>query len=303
MNIESLGRRANGKWVLWDVNLEINPGEITGIFGRSESGKSTLARIIAGMDEPTRGSITLDCEVEKVSSFVSLALSAPAFAPELTIYENLDMFASLWGIPGRRRVKEIAFLMQLLNLTDSRSIRAGRLSSGVLRRLELARALIADAPALVIDSLLDTLDHDVFEKLWEHLLRLKREESRAIIILTSRGKVAEMCGRMVVLHRGRIVFLGPPDDFRRLAGEDMVVLGDITSPQVKSRIKEKFAVVIQEEEGFLSFRVTNGERMVGDLLSEFGTDLSCVYLKRPTLEDALDVIGSGEASVVTGAGK
>jgi hypothetical protein len=106
-----------------------------------------------------------------------------------------------------------------------------------------------------------------------------------------------MCGKLAVIHRGRINFVGRADDFRRLAGEDMVVLGDITNPSVRSRIREQLSVVIQEEDGFLSFRVNNGERMISDLLSEYGTDLGCVYLKRPTLEDALDVVAAGGLNV------
>ena len=103
--------------------------------------------------------------------------------------------------------------------------------------------------------------------------------------------------RLAVIHRGRISFLGRPDDFRRLAGEDVVVLGDVTNPALRNRIQERISVVIQEEEGFLSFRVANGERVVSDLLMEFGSDLGCVYLKRPTLDDALDVLAAGPATV------
>ena len=101
---------------------------------------------------------------------------------------------------------------------------------------------------------------------------------------------------------GKIGFLGRPEDFRRLAGEDVVVLGDMANPLTRSRIAEQLSVVIQEEDGFLSFRVANGERVVGELLSEFGNEMSCVYLKRPTLEDALDVLARGGSSVAAGTG-
>jgi ABC-type multidrug transport system ATPase subunit len=157
----------------------------------------------------------------------------------------------------------------------------------------LARALVADAPLTLIDSLLDSLDPKIFERVWDHLLKLRRGEMKSFVIFTSLGKIAESCGRIAVIHRGQTVFAGRPEDFRRFAGEDMVVLGDVSNPLVRSRIKEQISVEIKEEDGFLSFRVTNGQRMVGDLLSEFGSELSCVYLKRATLEDALDVIATG----------
>lgn len=295
IKIESLSRRTGGVWALWDVNLEIDEGEIAAIFGRSGSGKSALARVIAGLDEPSSGRVVW--EGHEITCQASVALDAPAFAPDLTVYENMDMFAALWGVPRRKRAREISFLLELFKLSDFTAVRVECLSMGMLRRLEIARALVADAPLTVVDSLLDTLDPDILEKLWDHLLNLRRTESKSFLIMTSRGKIAETCGRIAVIHRGRINFVGRPDDFRRLAGEDMVVLGDITNPSVKSRIREQLSMVIQEEDGFLSFRVSNGERMVGDLLAEFGSDLSCVYLKRPTLEDALDVVAAGGLNV------
>lgn len=295
----NLSKRIGGRSVLWDISLEVDPGEILGVFGRSDSGKTALARVLAGLDEPSGGAVNPG--EPEAEPRISLALERPAAAPELTVYENLGLFAALWGVPRKRRAKEISSLLELMRLSDRRSVRAEALSSGALRRLELARALIADSPLTVIDGLLDSLDSDILEKLWEHLLTLRRE-GKSFLITTSSGRIAEMCGRIAVLSRGRIGFLGRPDDFRRLAGEDLVVLGDVKSPLLRNKIQERLAVVIQEEEGFLSFRVTHGERVVSDMLAEFGSELSCVYLKRPTLEDALDVLAGGGTAVVAGVG-
>lgn len=295
LTLNKLGMRVGVRWILRDVTLEVGAGEIVGVFGRSDSGKSTLARLIAGLNEPTSGSVEMGELDGLAHTAVSVASSAPAFAPEFTVYENLEMFASIWQVPRKKRAKEITFLIELLRLGDQRGARAETLSSGALRRLELARAMVADAPLLVIDSLLDTLDQDLFEKVWEHLLKLRRDEMKSVLVLTSVGKLAGMCARIVVLHRGRVGYIGGPDDFRRIAGDDMIVLGDMDNPTTRNRISERFSVIISEDDGFLSFRVGNGERMVGDLLAEFGSELSCVYLKRPTLDDALNVIHGGAA--------
>jgi ABC-type multidrug transport system ATPase subunit len=152
----------------------------------------------------------------------------------------------------------------------------------------------------MFDSLLDTLDPHLLQKLWDYLLGIRRDERKSIIILTSSSKIAETCGRIAVIHNGSIVYSGRPDDFRRLAGEDMIVLGDIANPMLRNRIQDRLSVVIQEEDGFLSFRVANGERMITDLLAEFGQELGCVYLKRPTLDDALNIL-YGDSPIVTSA--
>lgn len=300
--LKNLSKHGVGTWALWDVTLEVGAGEIVGVFGRSGSGKSMLASILAGLEEPTSGSVGVG-EPESIRPFKpSVAFSSPAYAPELTVYENLDMFASACGMPGRRRAKDVSAMIERLKLSEWRSVRACSLSSGVLGRMEIARALLADSPVTVIDSLFDTLDPGVFESLWDYLLDLKRAMGKSFVILTASSKVAEVCGRMAVINAGRIGFLGRPEDFRRLAGEDMVVLGDVGNPLTRSRIQEQLSVVIQEEDGFLSFRVANGERVVGELLSEFGNELSCVYLKRPTLDDALDVLARGGSNIAAGTG-
>ncbi|MCX6343892.1 MAG: ABC transporter ATP-binding protein [Armatimonadetes bacterium] len=290
ITLQNLGIRMSGKWALWDVSLEIASGEITGALGLSGSGKTCLARVLAGLDTPSKGQIRFGEAGDSPNLIVSAALSTPAAAGELTVFENLEMFASLWGAPRRRRAKEISFLLELLGLADSRACRVNTLSAGAKARMEIARALVADTPVIVIDSLLDSLDRTALERLWDYFLKIRREQGKCIIVFTARGRIAEMCGRIAVLHRGRLVFIGRPEDFRHAAGEDMIVLGDISNPLVKSKISEKMSMVIKEEDGFLSFKVTNGERAVTDLLAEFGSELSCVYLKRPTLEDALDVI-------------
>lgn len=301
--VKNLSKHVGGTWALWDVSLEIDSGEIVGILGRSGSGKTMLASVLAGLEEPTSGSIVTG-DPDRMKPFkIGVALSKPAYAPDLTVYENLDMFAMAWGMPARRRANDVPFMIERVKLSDWRSARAGSLSSGELARMEIARGLLSDSPLLVIDSLLDSLDPEVFESLWDHLLDLKRGLGKSFVVLTGSGKIAEVCQRIAVISRGRIGFLGRPEDFRRLAGEDVVVLGDMSNPMTRHRIQERLSVVIQEEDGFLSFRVANGERVVGELLSEFGNEMSCVYLKRPTLEDALDVLARGGSSVTAGTGK
>lgn len=299
--LKNLSKHVGGTWALWDVTLEIESGEIVGILGRSGSGKTMLTSVLAGLEEPTSGSITTGDDDMKPFK-IAVALSRPAYAPDLTVYENLDMFAMAWKMPARRRSKEVPHVLERLKLSDWRSARAGILSSGELARMEIARGLLANSPLLVIDSLLDSLDPEVFESVWDHLLDLKRTSGKSFVVLTGSGKIAEVCQRIAVISRGRIAFLGRPEDFRRLAGEDVVVLGDMSNPMTRHRIQERLSVVIQEEDGFLSFRVANGERVVGELLSEFGNEMSCVYLKRPTLEDALDVLARGGSSVTAGTG-
>ncbi len=287
MSVNNIGRRIGGRWLLRDVNLVLDQGEALSVFGPSGSGKSLLARIIAGIDAPDKGQVTLKTEAGVGS--VSLALQEHGLASQLTVYENMIFFAELSGLPHRTRARKVSFLLDLMRLTDLRGIKASQISHGAAARLEIARALLPDSSVYVFDSLLDSLSPGLVERLWDHLLALRRDHGAAILIVTASGKIAQMCSKMAVLVGGGVGYFGPPEEFRRMAGDDMVVVGDVKNPFIKNRIREQFAVTVSEEDGFLSFRAGSADKIVADLLSEFGADLGCVYLKRPTLEDALEV--------------
>lgn len=301
--------RIGGKWILWDATLDIEKGDLVAVFGRPGAGKTVLCKVIAGLVPLTRGSLEwhVPGEEESAGSHSAraarwrdkalLAFESPVFARELSVYENLCLFQSLTGASRRVRDRQIAFVLELLDLATRRSCRCWELSAGELRRLEIARVLLADVPVIIIDSLLETLERRLLEKVWDYILTLRRESERSFVISTSSSRIAALCPRMQVIHRGHVAFSGRPEDFRKLGGEDVVVLAELSNPALRERIAERLSVVIREEEGFLSFRVLNGEKTLGSLLAEFGSEIGCVYLRRPTLDDALDVLESGSAAV------
>lgn len=287
MSVNNLGRRIGNRWLLRDVNLELEREEALSVFGPSGSGKSILARVLAGIDIPDRGAVVL--KPEAGVGGVSLALQDFGLAKQLTVYENLIFFAELAGLPHRTRSRKVSYLMDLLRLGDLRSTKASHISNGAAVRVEIARALLPESSVYAFDSLLDMLSPGLVERLWDYLLSLRREHGAAILIVTASGRIAQMCSQMAVLVGGSIGYSGPPEEFRQMAGDDMVVVGDVKNPFIKDRIREQFAMTISEQDGFLSFRAGSSDKVVADLLSEFGADLGCVYLKRPTLEDALEV--------------
>jgi len=309
VTLNGVSLRTGGKWLLWDIGLSIEPGDLLALFGRCGAGKSTLAKVLAGYLKPTRGSIdwslSENSDIGRSSRLsqkqqrVGFGFQNPAFAPELTIYENLCFFASLSGLRGHVRSKRVAYLLELVGLASRRNDKPLDLSAGELKRAEIARLFLSESQVTIIDALLDSLERPVLEKVWEHILAQRRDVGRTFVVSTACSHVATLCPRIAVMHRGRIAFVGRPEDFRKLGGEDMLVLTELCSPDLRARIAERLSVVIKEEEGFLSFRVANGEQAISSLLAEFGSEIGCVYLRRPTLDDALDVLERGPDNVVT----
>ncbi|MDH7602557.1 MAG: ABC transporter ATP-binding protein [Armatimonadota bacterium] len=307
--LNNVSVRLGGSWVLWDLALEVNASDLLAVFGRSGCGKTVLTELLAGLTKPTKGSVEWGEVDEGVAStnslpsaakgrsLVAAAFEGPAVANELTVYENLHFFASLSGIARRQRSRRIAYLLELLDLGSRRNARPPELSTGELKRVEIARVLLAGCRVTVIDSLLDFLERSLLERLWEHILSERREKGKTFLITTRSSRIAGLCPRLAVMQRGQIAFVGCPEDFRKLGGEDVIVMSELANPAVRERIAKQLSVVIKEEEGFLSFRVSNGEKAISSLLAEFGSDIGCVYLRRPTLDDALDVLERGAQSV------
>lgn len=287
LSVKNLSLRNGSRWLLRDVNLELDSGGALSVFGPAGSGKSLLAGVLAGLIQPYKGDIVVASSDGKVE--ISAAMQDFGLADELTVYENLMFFAQMAGLPGRLRSKKVSFLVEMLRLGNVRNDRASEISGNTAVRIEIARALIKDSAVYCIDGLLDTLSPETLEHLWDYLLELRRDNGAGLVVMTGSGRIAQMCSQTAVLVNGNIGFFGETEEFRRMAGEDMVVIGNIGSPLVRNRIKEQFAVMVSEEEGFLSFRVANSDKVVADILNEYGSDVGCVYLKRPTLDDALEV--------------
>ena len=136
--------------------------------------------------------------------------------PDLTVRENVDFVGSLFGMMFPRRRRRTREVLQLLDLWDVRSRRAGRLSGGMQRRLELACALVHDPALLFLDEPTAGLDPLLRASVWEELHRL-REAGRTMLVTTQYVNEAESCDLVALIAGGRLLALATPDDLRREA--------------------------------------------------------------------------------------
>ncbi|HOK54255.1 MAG TPA: ABC transporter ATP-binding protein [Armatimonadota bacterium] len=291
--LDDVGKRIGHSWALREITFEINQGENFGVFGRAGSGKSTLLRLISGLDHPTTGTVVLHSSGGDDSSWLdaqtSMALQTPGLAPELTVAENLKMFASLWPIPRKGRVSRIAMYLELLGLVNVRNKQVRDLSPGMKAAAEVARALISNTDIIVIDGLIEQLDRPTRRRLWEYILA-RRRQNTTFIIGTASADEAALCDRLAVLSDGRLVFVGKPDDLMNAVQNEILVVESIHNPLIKSKLRDRFGTAVTERSGALEFRTNHPDADVAHVLAEIGSDVGCVYLRQPTLDDVLDRI-------------
>jgi ABC-2 type transport system ATP-binding protein len=209
------------------ITLAIPSGTILGLIGPSGAGKTTTIRLLTGVLAPTSGSIRVLGEEPRVfrrQTRERLGYMPQSFTlyPDLTVRENVDFIGSLFGMmvwSRRRRIREV---LQLLDMWDVRGRRAGRLSGGMQRRLELACALVHDPALLFLDEPTAGIDPLLRAHVWEELHRL-RNAGRTMLVTTQYVNEAESCDLVALISGGRLLALATPDELRREAsGGDVI---------------------------------------------------------------------------------
>jgi ABC-2 type transport system ATP-binding protein len=210
-----------------DISLVVPAGNILGLIGPSGAGKTTTIRVLTGALVPTAGTVRVLGEEPRhfrrqTRERIGYMPQSFTLYPDLTVRENVDFVASLFGMLRRGRRTKRALM--LVDLWDVRSRRAGRLSGGMQRRLELACALVHDPALLFLDEPTAGIDPLLRARVWAELHQL-RDAGRTLIVTTQYVNEAESCDRVALIANGRLLALATPDELRRQAvGGDIVVI-------------------------------------------------------------------------------
>jgi ABC-2 type transport system ATP-binding protein len=217
IDIEKISKSFGKKAVLNEIDLKVEEGRIYGFIGPSGAGKTTLVKLIVGMDAPDSGSIyVLNKKVPNLGLLQEIGYMAQSDAlyTDLTGEENLKFFASLYKLNKTEQKKRIAYAANLVNLTADLKKRVSAYSGGMKRRLSLAIALIQDPKILILDEPTVGIDPELRLSIWNELLRLKEEEGKTIIVTTHVMDEAEKCDLIAMVRDGLIITRGTPKELK-----------------------------------------------------------------------------------------
>lgn len=215
--VDKVNKKYGKKTVLHQINLTIQAGTIYGFIGPSGAGKTTLIKMIVGMDSPDDGVIhVLGKKVPDLELFQDIGYMAQSDAlyTELTGRENLSFFASLFRLSKLEMKKRIDYTSQLVNLTDDLNKKVSAYSGGMKRRLSLAIALIQDPKVIILDEPTVGIDPELRLSIWNELFRMKKEEGKTIIVTTHVMEEAERCDFIAMVRDGRILTKGTPKELK-----------------------------------------------------------------------------------------
>ncbi|CDM65332.1 ABC transporter ATP-binding protein [Pyrinomonas methylaliphatogenes] len=203
------------------VSFKIEAGEIFGLIGRNGAGKTTLVKTIATLIRPTAGRVLVHGydtvrDEERVRALIGLATAEErSFYWRLTVEQNLLFFARLYGLPERAARRRVAELLDQFELSDQTRRRFAELSSGNRQRLAVARAMLNSPPVLLLDEPTRSLD-PVAAASMRAMIAAAARENGATVLLTSHNlhEIEELCARIAIISRGRIVALDAPQALR-----------------------------------------------------------------------------------------
>jgi len=217
IKVEHVSKSYGKRIVLNDINTVMKRGQIYGLIGPSGAGKTTLVKMIVGMEKTDEGTIevfnqrmpNLDILQE-----IGYMAQSDALYSDLTGEENLAFFASLYKLAKNERKERIAYTTRLVHLEDDLKKKVSAYSGGMKRRLSLAIALIQNPSILILDEPTVGIDPALRFSIWDELVRLKKEEKKTIIVTTHVMDEANRCDIVSMVRDGNILTSGSPDELK-----------------------------------------------------------------------------------------
>jgi putative ABC transport system ATP-binding protein len=201
--------------VLNDLHLEVMPGEFLALMGPSGSGKTTLLNLIAGLDRPSAGTITVggarisDLSEAQLAHWrtknVGFIFQFYHLLPVLTAYENVELPLLLLPLSARQRRQQVLTALDLVGLSDRLKHRPGQLSGGQQQRVGIARAIVTDPTLLVADEPTGDLDSRSAEDILNLMDELQKGLRKTILMVTHDPRAAGRAQRVLHLDKGRLV--------------------------------------------------------------------------------------------------
>lgn len=203
-----------------DLDLNIYKGEIFGLVGPDGAGKTTTLRLLAAIMDPMAGSAQVAGydtrrSPEAIKSRIGYMSQSFGLYGDLSVEENINFFADVFGVTGKVRKERIERLLNFARLTDFRKRRAGQLSGGMQKKLGLACTLIHEPEILYLDEPTTGVDPVSRREFWDILTSL-HVDGVTILVSTPYMDEAERCSRIGLMYDGHIIEQGTPDEIRQL---------------------------------------------------------------------------------------
>lgn len=288
--LDQIGFNYGERRALDDVTLSIAERELFGLLGPNGGGKTTLFKLLSTLTPMQTGEarilgIDLRSGTLELRRRMGVVFQHPSVDGKLTVAENLHHHGRLYGISGATLRERTAAMLERVGLSDRAGELVEKLSGGLRRRVELAKALLHEPDLLILDEPSTGLDPVARRAFLNYLGDLRERDGLTIVLTTHYLEEAERCDRIAVLDQGRLVAVAPPSELKSKVGGDVVVIKtgepEVLQRKIESRMRIKAALV----DGMLRVERPRGHEFVRDVVEAFGPEIETVTFGKPTLED------------------
>ena len=289
---EGLGKCYNGIRALNGISFSISPGECFGFLGENGAGKSTTMKMIYGLSTVDEGHLSIfgksiRLTPPEIKSRIGIVPQEDNLDPDLSVLENLEVYAGLFGLSRRDSKARALKLLSFMGLDDKISADIESLSGGLKRRLVIARGLINNPELVILDEPTTGLDPQARHLVWQKLRGLKNEGVTLILTTHYMEEATQLCDRLVIMHAGSILAQGSPRELIALHTLSFAIEVHLPLEAIPSDVPEKVCLtggeVLKVIDGLFLYS-DDGEALWAKL-KEWGLPRSSCFLRTSNLED------------------
>jgi ABC-2 type transport system ATP-binding protein len=287
IRVDAISKRYGRTLALDDVSFAVRNRELFALLGPNGAGKTTLLHILCTILKPDSGTALINgIDVARqplaARQRLGIVFQEPSLDDRLTVRENLELHGLVFGVPRRLRRQRIEEMLALVELSDWAAKPVRALSSGMKRRLEIARALIHDSKILLLDEPTVGLDAQTRERIWAYLRRLRVERDITVLVTTHYIEEVENCDRVCIIDGGKVLALDAPDALKRAHGQSLLRLTPASQAD-REAIAARYPDRLTGQQG-AELTLVSDEAFVASVLAEFGTRLTALKVEVPSLE-------------------
>ena len=287
VEIDHISKRYGRTVALDDVTFAVARGSMFALLGPNGAGKTTLMHILCTILRPDAGTARIGGvdvveDPPRARRSLGVVFQEPSLDDRLTVAENLEFHGLVYGVPREVRRARIAEMLALVELEKWRDTLVRTLSSGMKRRLEVARALVHDSRILFLDEPTAGLDAQSRERMWQYLRNARMERELTVIVTTHYIDEVENCDRLCIIDGGRILADDTPAALKARHGHALlriVARDEATAAEIVAAHSD-----IADRRGEEIRLRSDGDAFTEAFLARFGTRLRRLSVEEPSLE-------------------
>lgn len=296
IKVSNITKRFNDKLVLDNISFSIEEGEIFGLIGPNGAGKSTLINIMTTLVEATNGTVEIGSYNIKThpiqaKSLIGLVPQELALIEEMTAYDNLQFFGSLYGLSRKLLKERIEEALAVTGLTQHKKEKVKKFSGGMKRRLNIAAAIMHHPKILIMDEPTVGVDPQSRNHIFEFTRRICKEQNTTVIYTSHyMEEIEELCSKVFIIDLGKEIAYGTKEQIKALSGEQTKVIFKLndSSAELLLQLKQLTGVLaIDEVPNQVSLTVNSEFKLTNaiSLLEAAHIELHSISYEQPRLED------------------